>query len=350
MNKLLITGLGIGKALDLCNVCNLDFSWLINNPSTLLWADKILIPSDSLYYNGKNKDKFDTLIQITLEAMDKKGILEKLPNKIQYSKEEQFRIYTQFLKDRDCLLQSFPASVKALEDNDNKEFYINDTPYCAPYVASLYGAIELAKKNKAQCLFNKRDHLYLKYLNGIKGNDIEKVNQIYKEVFSTLLPNDSIIPRFALDDEERCSCCIHENSCKEEYKNYSKTLNTVLETRNYDEILQARNVVNKLISKKDEIRDDKDVSEVINTFNEKKESINKNINKLFPKIKRWTNMATIISTPLTITSSVLSALQNTNPVVPIASGAILGISEGINKMMETYTENNRWIGFLDKNQ
>lgn len=44
MNKVLITGLGVGKALDLCYECNLNFSWLVDNPSTLLWVDKILLP------------------------------------------------------------------------------------------------------------------------------------------------------------------------------------------------------------------------------------------------------------------------------------------------------------------
>lgn len=350
MNKLLITGLGIGKALDLCNVCNLDFDWLIYNPSTLLWADKILIPENCLDYKVKKNDKFNTIIQITLETLDKNNILEKLPNKIQYSQEEQTRIYAQFLRDRNCLLESFPASIKEIEANDNKEFFIENTPYCAPYIASLYGAIELAKKNNAQCLFSKRDNLYLRYLNGIKGKNNDKINKIYEEVFSTLLPNDSIVPQFAIDDEKRCSSCVHENSCKEKYNNYSKTLNKIFETRNYDEFFQARNVINKIISKKNEIRDEKDVLEVIDSFNEKKNTINRNINKLFPKIKRWTNMATIVSTPLTITTGILSALQNTNPVIPIASGSVLGIVEAVNKTMENYTESNRWVSFLDKNE
>jgi hypothetical protein len=350
MNRLLITGLGIGKALGLCDVCNLNFDWLIYNPSTLLWADRILIPENSLDYKGKNNEKFNAIIQITLETLDKKNILEKLPSKIQYSEEDQTKVYTQLLKDRNCLLENFPETIKEIEDNDNKEFFIDDIPFCAPYIASLYGAIELAKRNNAQCLFNKRDYLYLRYLNGIKGKNNDKINQIYEEVFSTLLPNDSIVPQFAIDDEKKCSSCVHEKSCKEKYDNYSKTLNKILETRNFDDFLQARNVVNKIISKKDEIRDDKDVAEVIESFNEKKNIINRNINKLFPKIKRWTNMATIISTPLTITTGILSALQNTNPVIPIASGSVLGIVGAINKTMENYTESNRWVSFLDKNK
>lgn len=209
--------------------------------------------------------------------------------------------------------------------------------------------MELANKNKAQCLFNKNDAMYLKYLNGIKSNNQEPINNIYSEIFSTLLPNESIIPNFAIHNEEKCKSCKHEDSCKEEYDNYTKTLNSILSYRNYDELFQARKNVEKIISKKGEIRDDKDVAEVISQFNEKKDIINKNIYKLFPKIKRWTNMVTLLSTPVTIGSGVLAALGNTNPIVPIISGSVVAIDEGIKKAMENYTDNNRWVSFLDKN-
>ena len=350
MNKVLITGLGVGKALDLCYECNLDFSWLINNPSTLLWADKILLPKECFDFTKTTNKRLDAIIDITLETLDKKNLLEKLPTNIKYTDEEQLRIYAQFLRDRELLLKYFPKTIKKGEDDEHKEFFIDDYHYCAPYIASLYGAIELAKKNNAQCLFNKNDATYLKYLNGIKANNQEPINKLYSEIFSTLLPNESLIPSFAIHNEEKCKTCKHENSCKEEYDNYQKTLNTILSYRNYDELFQARKNVEKIISKKGEIRDDKDVTEVIESFNEKKNTINRNINKLFPKIKRWTNMATIISTPLTITSGILSALQNTNPVIPIASGSVLGIVEAVNKTMENYTESHRWVSFLDKNE
>lgn len=35
MNKVLVTGLGIAREFGICDSCNLDFSWLANNPSTI---------------------------------------------------------------------------------------------------------------------------------------------------------------------------------------------------------------------------------------------------------------------------------------------------------------------------
>ena len=43
MNKVFITGTAVGNELGLCAPCTLDFSWLIENPATLIWADKIAI-------------------------------------------------------------------------------------------------------------------------------------------------------------------------------------------------------------------------------------------------------------------------------------------------------------------
>lgn len=39
--KLLVTGLAIAKGDYI--PCNFDYSWLFKHPSTLLWADKIII-------------------------------------------------------------------------------------------------------------------------------------------------------------------------------------------------------------------------------------------------------------------------------------------------------------------
>ena len=47
MNKVLVTGLGIAREFGICDSCNLDFSWLANNPSTILWADQLYIPYSS---------------------------------------------------------------------------------------------------------------------------------------------------------------------------------------------------------------------------------------------------------------------------------------------------------------
>lgn len=76
MNKILVTGLGIGSDFGVCSVCNLDFSWLVSNPSTLVWVDKILLTQNAWQSREKVDDKFDKAVNIILEKADKQGVIE----------------------------------------------------------------------------------------------------------------------------------------------------------------------------------------------------------------------------------------------------------------------------------
>ena len=40
---MLVTGLALGTEAGVCQACNFDYNWLINYPSILIWADKIMI-------------------------------------------------------------------------------------------------------------------------------------------------------------------------------------------------------------------------------------------------------------------------------------------------------------------
>lgn len=71
MNKVLITGLGVAKELGICEICNLNFSWLVNNPSTILWADQLYIPRVSYDAQIANQEsKSDKVIGMFLEIID----------------------------------------------------------------------------------------------------------------------------------------------------------------------------------------------------------------------------------------------------------------------------------------
>ena len=67
MNKLLVTGLALGKKFGTCQVCNFDFEWLLHYPSVLVWADKILV-ADTIWdtvsqggYPGDSKELASSL-------------------------------------------------------------------------------------------------------------------------------------------------------------------------------------------------------------------------------------------------------------------------------------------------
>ena len=89
---------------------------------------------------------------------------------------------------------------------------------------------------------------------------------------------------------------------------------------------------------------DYDVDEIKKSFMERQNTINRNIKKVFPKIKRWTNLATIISTPATMYSAI-----NKNFEATLISASIGGVSKVIDESLKYYENKNNWVSFINKN-
>lgn len=79
MNKVLVTGLGIAREFGICDSCNLDFSWLANNPSTILWADQLYIPYSSFEAQVKQMERKDEkIISLFLNMAEDYGMIKKV--------------------------------------------------------------------------------------------------------------------------------------------------------------------------------------------------------------------------------------------------------------------------------
>lgn len=77
-------------------------------------------------------------------------------------------------------------------------------------------------------------------------------------------------------------------------------------------------------------------------FRERQEQINRNINKRFPKIERWTKMTTVLATPLTIASAITG-----NMPLTIGSAVAAGLSQMTEEALEIYKSKNSWVGFVN---
>ena len=92
MQKVLITGLGIGKKVGLCDACNMDFSWLFYNASTMLWIDKICVPRDIFEDSLKmHSNKIDVAISIMLQILKEHNLIELIDD-------EEFNLHPTALK------------------------------------------------------------------------------------------------------------------------------------------------------------------------------------------------------------------------------------------------------------
>lgn len=113
MNKVLVTGLGIAREFGICDSCNLDFSWLANNPSTILWADQLYIPYSSFEAQVKQMGRKDEkIISLFLNMAEDHGMIKKVDLSDMYQESVGEQIYQKMLTDSQALLKTFPEVIK----------------------------------------------------------------------------------------------------------------------------------------------------------------------------------------------------------------------------------------------
>ena len=106
--KVLVSGLGFGHEFDLCEKCWVDFSWLIHNPSVLLWADKIIFPEYSFKEQLKQEDdKLDKAINSVLNIANDNKLIEFSDVRNIYTDKVSEMFFEQAKVDRDNLLSHF---------------------------------------------------------------------------------------------------------------------------------------------------------------------------------------------------------------------------------------------------
>lgn len=346
MNKVLVTGLGVANGFGACDACNLDFSWIINNPSTLLWADKICIPKDAYEKEiQRGSEKLDKVIQLFLNMTDERKLIDKIDVSEMYQDNMGERIYNQAVQDSHKLIEVYPHKIKKGDEKVPDEIVIENQGYCGSWMASVYASLILARDLDANCLFGNREHTFLKYLYGLNTNLQHQgmKSEVYNEIFSLYLPESIAVHNYATTTEEKCQTCKHYENCESKYLDETQgAFSKVLEWREYDEIQQAKEVIDKIVKSKDEIISENDINDLIGEFKEKQEKINKNINSRFPKIERWTKMTTVMGAPLTIAGAITG-----NEVMTAGGVTLFTAGEAMEKILETYKSKNNWVGFIN---
>lgn len=348
-NKVLITGLGVGNELDICQACNGDFTWLINNPSVLLWADKIYITqkiweaiNDPVFIRDKKDLK---AINIIMNIADSEGIIEVINPLSIFDESYADKLVKQVEKDVSCMLSRFP-SVTVGDEQVPGEIIVDGYEYCFPYIGTIYLSLSLAEHLDANCLFNKRVLNFLNYKFGLdlpKGVNSKELSA-FEEIFLVTIPDELSIHNYAFCNDDMCNQCKNILSCKENYLfDIEKNIRRMLQWRNYDEIYQIKEVINFISTKIKQVDDDYYIEDLKQILMKKAYRINKNILKVFPRIQRWTSLATIISVPVSIGSLALG-----NQILSVASAGLAGVSKITDEYIKYYSNKHRWVGFINK--
>jgi hypothetical protein len=357
VNRLLVTGLGLDDPEGAgCVACNYDLSWLIDYPSVLLWADKIILtqriqdtinsgsyPSGQLY--NKNIE-FAQAIKLVFELLEEEGLVEiKDPWEV-VPHGFSGPVFEQVESDRQLLSKEFPNNVVLGEDEKVPgQFFIDGHEYCSVFVASIYTSLILSRAWNASCLFNPAVFNYCKFKFGVPSLVQEgRMAEIaaFHQIFQMYLPDEQLFPDYVLTDE--CPECEHEDECSKTYlSKLEKNLKAYLRYRDYDELHQIRAIINRIARTRNEYQDILNPGGIISEFKEEERKIFRRVNLLFPKVRRWTNTTTMLSIPL-----VIAGVSSGSTLLTTFGAATTGLSQLSKEFIDLLSSKYRWIGFISK--
>lgn len=352
-NKILITGLALGNEVGICNVCNFDFDWIIEYPSTLLWADKIIISNNiwDIINNERTlpkKKEFNKSLKLIFDLAKDKGLIEIFNTSKILNKKISNILFSEIERDIKIFPKIYPETAFFKEEEKFTALVINGDEYCIPYLWNIYASLFLSQYFNAECYFNRKIMNYCSYKFG--ANSVhEEVNlegiarfQSFHKVFESYFPNNPLFSSYAWENKKKCQECKNEIQCQDTYLiEIEKNLKQIFEWREYDEFFQIRQIINKIIEKK-QIEDSIiDPNEVFKDFRSEELIINNKIKNRFPKIQRWANLTTIISIPVA-----LMGLASGNPLITMPGAVIGGIAKSTDEFIKYLTNKYNWVAFL----
>lgn len=351
MNKILVNGLGIGKEIGVCDFCSFDYSWLITHPSVLLWIDKIILtPTVWKAIQGQIypiNDKTSKALKLIFDMAEAENLIEIIDPSTLVTKEFSDIIFKLVESDSLKLVEVFPGIVKKGNEGVPGEIIIGESSYCSMYIWSVYTSLFLARHLDANCLLNERalKYLNLKFgLHNLPKNIDKNYIKSFESVFDVVLPNEALLHSYAFIEEKTCTSCINLSSCKDRYLlEIENGVNKIFKWRTYDEILQIKKVTEKIISKRNSSDEYIDPIEIKKEFITTRNEMNKLIRKVFPKIKRWTNLSTIMSVLIAV-----GGLVTGNNALTIGGSAIAGSTTIVNELIKYLESKYNWVGFTNR--
>ncbi|HEY5960440.1 MAG TPA: hypothetical protein VIV60_27995, partial [Polyangiaceae bacterium] len=302
VNKILITGLAIGAepGIDACEVCNYDLSVLLRKPSTLLWADKVIVTEGirravDLQTAFPEKHEFAAVVRTVFDSLEGAGLLEVRPGRAVITPDVRDSIFREIFTDSALLTALFPKQISRGDDAKVPgQLFVDEYEYCTPALWSIYASLVLAEEWSANILFGKHAYNFLRFKFGlgakIQGTEISA----FEQVFSTFLPESTILPKYF--SAPNCATCDHEGSCRSEaVPTVERELRSVLQWRNFDEFHEMRKVFSRISTRQ---REHGAPSDIIAEFQHETDRLQKKVHRLFPQVERWTNLATVVSVPV----------------------------------------------------
>lgn len=354
MKKILQTGLAFGIENGSCSACNLNYSWLFNSPSNLLWVDKIVVTKpiwDILMQdspiekvNNQGMKAFGNEIQKTMklvyEILNSVNLIEVIQSN-DISEEDSSLIYAQI--DDDINLLKYHGFVN---NEDDHMYSIANHEYCIPMLWSLYASLLFSRKENCSFSLEDSDLSYLNTLLPIKlGYDfsIGKKSSAINNILEMFLPEVQIWTEFLYENKERCQLCNNYKKCDDSYLiTIENRLFNLLEQREHDEIKEFCKILDSICDKRF-----KDAYEIVpldllRELNIEKVKVQRKLNRVYKKVNQWSKIVGTISAGLS-----LGAFFN-YPEITAIGGVGIFASQTTEKINNYFLDKYNWVNFVNK--
>jgi hypothetical protein len=194
-SKILVTGVGLGKDLGACSVCNYDLSWLISNLGNLVWIDKILLSSFFRETIDNNSNELASRgTRHLIQQLEVQGLIETYDIKDAIDKTLAEQITRKVYEDIESLVQRRIAT----KTQDNSFIILGSNEYCPPAIWSYYASVVLSQMMGASCFFDASTRDFIKTKLELYDQDIvpRRNSSVFHRVLMAHLPDPVEYPYY----------------------------------------------------------------------------------------------------------------------------------------------------------
>lgn len=352
MKKIFQTGLAFGYENGVCEVCNLNYSWLFNTPSTLLWVDKVvvtkpvweIITKDYAHEDGVTDKKNNIIVQRTMkmvyEILKSVGMIE-LVDSNGISEEDKALIYKQVESDIELL-----SSLDIINDNNDHLFYIGTESYCIPSLWTLYASLLYSRRTMSNFSLEDNELTYLRTLIPIKqGKEVpvsRKASAI-NNVLEMYLPELRLWPEYMFVKQETCDTCSKLAVCDDKYLNtIEKRLFKLLEQREHDEIIEFCQILDSICEESFKDDYEVDTNDLVRELNVRRVKVQHKLNQVYKKVNTWSKVIGTVSAALSL------GFFFDNPEITAIGGLGMFAAEITDKVNNFFHEKYKWVNFINQ--
>ena len=345
--SILLTGLILGKETDMCPCLNINFRWLFERPSDLLWMDRIIVTRNEwteIMKNGGDSDEGNVYaqqraIKLIFERLHSEGLVQIVSDTIiGHTRAES-------------ILQTVSSDLELIKDLYKDSKAKNDSVltmgqyhFCVPSLWSLYAAIELSRELNASFSLEEDELAYLLALIPRKFSmDIKSGRNIaMNEVLSLYLPSVQLGHEFlSANNDGQCNDCVHLSECKSSYlSEIEKQIDGILRLRQYDEIRMTCEIMDKICERSSKTGHVLTGEELWDDLQMEANETEKRIRRVLRKVKSWRKISTFVSIGLGA-ASFLNPVVGATAAIPAIAGQLLASTE------ERLKKEKSWVNFVN---